>query len=460
MRRPLFLSIFFTVTLLLSIKSLALGTVYLWTQIDVPGAGDTLARGINDNGEIIGEWNDPPSVSPGITHGFVLRPGAKPQSFNISSQFLGKFSTEAFGMNNNGDIVGSYAVSPYSCHDTHGFLINKKDIDTAGQVGKFQGFGPNGDEIPFGINNKGEMVGYAPGVGCINKWAFRTAAFSSDTVTIDFTGAPFKATFSSAHGINDAGQIVGDYGNIQGIEPDQAFRFNGNSFESINVAASSRTVPSGINGLGQIVGQYNGPVLIRYCSSNNKIFCVVVQLGIADQGFLRDTNDTITTIWVPFQNASNMSGFGVDVRGINKSGQIVGHFFDTNGSLHGFLATPIPKAGLGPISFCLLHPLECRGPFPKNPPTHLPIPPPPPPFLPISPVEGIKPIDCKAFFNICVQIHQITELLLEHPGTNPGVFMRDMTAEAMPSLGDARFPRMEEGFCHRFSPPTNRPPGC
>ena len=80
--------------------------VATFTTIDVPGAVATLAQGINDHGQIVGEYLD------GITgpgHGPLL------DGTFTTIDVPGASFTVARGINNRGQIVGYY--------DPHGFLL-------------------------------------------------------------------------------------------------------------------------------------------------------------------------------------------------------------------------------------------------------------------------------------------------------------------------------------------------
>jgi probable HAF family extracellular repeat protein len=120
------------------------------------------------------------------------------------------------------------------------------------------------------------------------------------------------ASFTNAIGINDAGQIVGFFGDSTGR--DHGFFETGGSFTQIDVPGAGLTEAFGINNAGQIVGFFSGST---------------------DSGGFLDTGGSFTQIDVP-------GAFGTDPSGINNAGQIVGSFFDSTGG-HGFLATPIPE---------------------------------------------------------------------------------------------------------------------
>src|SRR5438132_1289828 len=82
----------------------AKGASFTFTTIDVPGALETLAYGINDAGQIVGK---------SLGQGF-LKDGANFITFNVP----GAGTTQAYGINNAGQVVGVF-------HDGstyHGFL--------------------------------------------------------------------------------------------------------------------------------------------------------------------------------------------------------------------------------------------------------------------------------------------------------------------------------------------------
>jgi len=71
----------------------------VFTTVDKPGANSTLLRGLNDHGEIVGSYFD------GNFHGFLLRGDA----FTPLDVPVG-VATDPWGMNNGGQVVGDYLV--------------------------------------------------------------------------------------------------------------------------------------------------------------------------------------------------------------------------------------------------------------------------------------------------------------------------------------------------------------
>jgi uncharacterized membrane protein len=122
-------------------------------------------------------------------------------------------------------------------------------------------------------------------------------------VDIDFPGA----TGTGASQLNDHGQIVGIYFDVDNIH---GFLMDNGLFATIDAPGSTRTLPEGINNRRQIVGAYRD-IVGRFHS------------------FLWDKG-VFTTIDVP--GASSTDAFD-----INDRSQIVGSYIDANGAFHGFL---------------------------------------------------------------------------------------------------------------------------
>jgi uncharacterized membrane protein len=104
------------------------GFVWTWAsvrKIDVPGAIGTAAFDINDRGEVVGIYADPKERDPkGTTHGFRLRKGAvtridPPGAVDIDGS-PGFRATAPLGINNRGQVVGQYA----DAQGLHAYLLD------------------------------------------------------------------------------------------------------------------------------------------------------------------------------------------------------------------------------------------------------------------------------------------------------------------------------------------------
>jgi probable HAF family extracellular repeat protein len=126
--------------------------------------------------------------------------------------------------------------------------------------------------------------------------------------TIDVPGA----TYSLALGINNAGQIVGQY-------QDAGYFLHGflldvdGSYTTLDPPGAMAPSANGINDVGQIVGEYTD--------------------GGGIHGFLRDVDGNYTSLDPPGATLTFANG-------INDAGQIVGWYLDAGSRAHGFLATP------------------------------------------------------------------------------------------------------------------------
>ena len=138
--------------------SVILGCVWLisgtrvWGQvssttstIDVPGALSTQAFGINPRGDIVGFY----SATGFTAHGFLFHGGTF-TAIDVPGASCPPFfpcaSTVALGINPNGDIVGSY----FAGFTNHGFLLHRGAFTTIDVPGALS-------TQAFGINPQGDM---------------------------------------------------------------------------------------------------------------------------------------------------------------------------------------------------------------------------------------------------------------------------------------------------------------
>lgn len=226
----------------------------------IPGQNSTVARAINDAGEIVGTFED----STGTNHGFVYSGGA------FSGLDFPGGDTTLSGINNAGQIVGDSLSG--------GFLFSGGSVTAI--------TGPGGIALdPRGINNEDQLVGDF--VDSTGEHGFIQTG--SSFVPLNFPGA----TVTAALAINDSGQVVGAYNNGQG---EFGFLYSGGLFTTIICPGSPDGNALGINDTGVIVGD-----------------CIA---GGHDNGFLY-AGGTYTFVDVPF-HAIN------EAIGINNEDQIVG----------------------------------------------------------------------------------------------------------------------------------------
>lgn len=169
------------------------------TTIDFPGANDTYARGINDSGTVVGQWDLlDASGNVLIVHGFIWKDGNLAQF-----DFPGAGDTYLFGVNARGDLVGGWDPAITSSLE-HGFVCTKQ------QCSSFDVPIPGAPATQAeDVNAGGQIAGaYQDASGAVH--GFLKA--QDDFTFLDFPGA----VLTNAWGINSAGQIVGNYNNADG----------------------------------------------------------------------------------------------------------------------------------------------------------------------------------------------------------------------------------------------------
>lgn len=191
------------------------------TQYDVPDASVTAVFGINRNGDIVG------SFQTDRLHGFLLR-GRQLITIDVP----GSTGTEATGINDGGDIVGTYR----NATGVHGFR-QSRGVFTSIQF-------PNSTATHAQkINNLGVIAGgYDDQSGRRHGFVLQNGGFR----TIDVTGSGFTDVF----GINDDGDLVGETdGGTYGL---RGFMYTAGTFATIDLPCGS--LAAGINNKRQIVG--------------------------------------------------------------------------------------------------------------------------------------------------------------------------------------------------------------
>ena len=149
--------------------------------------GGTVATGINDNGEIVGDW----LMSSGVTDGFTYSNGA------FTNTVITDFSTVTapYGVNDSGEISG-FTIN----YTPNGSTYTEFLYDGAFTPINFPGAT---ETIVQGINNSGEVVGWYTSGGQTHGFTYHNGTYLS----VDYPGASVTELF----GINNNGEIVGTY---------------------------------------------------------------------------------------------------------------------------------------------------------------------------------------------------------------------------------------------------------
>lgn len=268
--------------------------LYIFTSIIYPGSTGTAVVGINDLGQISGDYSG--------TGAFTGSVGGSVTSF----AYPDASATDLSGINNSGQVAGA----AFQGSSSFGFIL-----------------GPDGTPNPFSItnavytaansiNDSGIIVGqYTPGSNPQGNTAGFVRQPNGSINPINYPGA----SNTGADGINDAGVVVGSYtmnGSAYGfvLSPNGSFtsaRFNGLS-----------TVLYGINASGTAVGWYID--------------------SAGDPRGLIDSNGVLGTLDYPGSSFTRLYG-------VNDLGQLAGTAVvpvEINGNPTyediGFVATPVP----------------------------------------------------------------------------------------------------------------------
>lgn len=204
---------------------------FLWSNgkghlYDFPGASQTFLGGINDQGVAAGTLiNDD-----GSSAGFTLNPDGSTNQFSVPFAF----NTNANGINNHGQIVGTFQSGDFQT----GFLRTGNTFTTIQFPGAVS-------TIPMSINDAGVIVGdYFDGNS-----SHGFVSFQGRFVTFDFPGA----SSTDVRGINNGGEIVGEV-RLTADGQGQGFTFDHGKFTTFQFPGSTFTEFSGVNAQGDRVG--------------------------------------------------------------------------------------------------------------------------------------------------------------------------------------------------------------
>jgi hypothetical protein len=203
------------------------GGGFLLFDVPLPGAiaGTTVANSLSNNGVIVGEYTAPTSISicpvpVPLSHGFVRNADGSFTAIDVP----GAVATTARGVDDSGNIVGTYVTipasttmcSPSAIINVHGFVRdangNYSTLDFPGAT----------NTLLFRIGDSGDITGsytaavvtveilsdnLPPGSPVIGFVLFRNGTFTS--LDIPYPNA-------STRGINPRGDVVGVYTDAQG----------------------------------------------------------------------------------------------------------------------------------------------------------------------------------------------------------------------------------------------------
>jgi len=205
------------------------------TQLDtLPGSVKTYAYAINETSQIAG-FND---LYPVVDDGYPIRwDGTTPTKLDTLG---GGYATGAFAINNPGQLVGvSWSLDSQSFHAARWDGTALTELSTLGGITGYA----------LGINDSGQIVGQSTTAG---EDAQHATLWNGTTPTDLGT---LGGTNSAAANINNAGQIVG-YSDLADGATSHAVLWNGATLTELAALGGDGTISyaSDINNVGQIVG--------------------------------------------------------------------------------------------------------------------------------------------------------------------------------------------------------------
>jgi surface-anchored protein len=278
---------------------------------DYPGVASTSISEINNHGHIVGETRSD-LTSFGLIRGFVHTNGV-----SAEIHFPGAVLSRAYGVNDAGDIVGQYQLEDAVSRP---FLLRN---GVYSQIVPTNAPGGLASGIAFSISDNGLVLGTyrdlanvsktwvmradgsfeypaLPGTGRVINSAGQIAGSFADTnnanastpyvatpvpvlpsplaFTFEIVAAALPgATETLLSDIDNDGRLVGRFKNNLGVS--QGLLIDGATQTNFNITGTTATFPGGFNSLGTVAGFYHN-------ATNPAV----------QHGFLRATNGTVTTI--------------------------------------------------------------------------------------------------------------------------------------------------------------------
>jgi hypothetical protein len=263
---------------------------YRFVTLDVPNVHDTFLYSLNRHA-VVGE---------GLNADGATGPGALFVDGKFSPYDAhGSSFTSLDAISDRGEIVGLYS-------DPSGIVIGF--ILVEGQELDFKATPQSLLTQPGGVNDRGEVAGLYtedPNFQLIHGFTLIRGVITP----FDFPGN--EVTVTQAFNINNRGQIAGWYKDAIGSH---GYVREGEDYRSVDYPGAYLTRAFGINDHGEIVGYFQ------------------MAKGQAATGFIL-TREGFVTLAMP-------GAVWTVPQGINNQGRIAGYYLGSDGSFHGFVATP------------------------------------------------------------------------------------------------------------------------
>jgi probable HAF family extracellular repeat protein len=273
------------------------------TSISTLGSTVSVANAINGSGEIAG-WNS-----------YDSSPNFDPQAFlysngtmqNINSPSLFPSGTEAYGINNAGEVVGTGYINSSTFH---AFLYSGGKMKDIGPSGAFQA-------SAYAINTAGQIVG----TYSLNSGASGTFLYTNGKMTTLPNPPGSRGGFGAA--INDTGEIVGTMFPSEGSH---AAKFSDGAWTDLgNLTGAQGSGATAINTAGQIVGTAIFPPIYKPFRAGKHVPFISTAGGLVNLNTLIPSGTGFTL---------------TDAVDINESGQILCDATNASGNAHAVLLNP------------------------------------------------------------------------------------------------------------------------
>ena len=226
---------------------------YNVTTIDFPGAVaasspppssfGTEIRNSNIDGDFVGRYSS--STGPGFTGQSFVSVGGVMSDLTFAAAVNG---VDARDINDSGKIAGNYLDGAFA---QHGFVYDHGSVTTIDD--------PNADAgttTIMGMNNAGQVIGTYSVGGVQHEFVWSASTGYTD---LDLSGSGMRSSPILALDINDSGEIVGTWQDSGGV--DHGFLLDKGQFTAIGFPGTVGSFGSGvdsINNAGQIAGFYLG----------------------------------------------------------------------------------------------------------------------------------------------------------------------------------------------------------
>jgi len=291
---------------------------YTFVNFDPPLVGTAAGsnvNGISNTGQVVGTQVDVNNAS--TFTNFTGTPAATTQLNTGAGQI-------AFGINSAGDVVGGNGTTAF-------FLPNGGSLQSLAT--------PTGAINAFGINDNGNIVGQFTSGSNTPGFVLTSSASIVFTTINQPTG--ITSDVINAQGINNNGLVIGFYlgndGQVHGFRATAPATPGTITSTAITDPAIPPVAgePGATFVFSQILGINDSGLAVGYYGDSTT----------SQHGYFYNTNTGLYTFLddpaAQFHNGVEVT----QITGISNSGEIAGFYTDANGLAHSFIATPVPIPG-------------------------------------------------------------------------------------------------------------------